>query len=272
MARVVLCFALLSLSIAAGARAEVLRYKFHAGQVLGSRTSVAGATMTGQTAGEMTRMQFRSTGKQLERVQSLGGGVVALEVTDLPGTYTVNSAGQTQTTKGTTSKSLIRMTERGKFLSRRSLGARGEAGGAGQLQGLDAVFGLNFPERDLKPGDTWEDTITAGEGTGGAKVHVTWKYLSRETFRGRECAKISTTLSMPLDSGAAAQPGLPATLGRVTGTVTTYFDPKAGQEVYSSGSIVIQAKADLSAIAQEAGELATVSKINLVQSLVTGGK
>jgi hypothetical protein len=268
MARAVWCTALCSLCISAGARAETLRYKFRSGQVITSRTSAAGATMMGQTAGQMNRMQFRSTGKQVERVQSVGGGVVALEVTDLPGTSTVNSGGRSETTKGTATKSLIRMTERGKFLSRKNLSARGETGGSGQLEGLDAVFGLNFPERDLKPGDTWEDTITAGEGSNGQKVHVTWKYLSRETFRGRECAKISTTLSLVLDPGESAQPGLPATQGRVSGTVTTYFDPKAGQEVYSSGSIVVQAKADLSAIAQEAGELATVSKINLVQSLL----
>ena len=272
MARLVVVSAICSLCVGAAARAEVFRYKFHPGQVISSRLSMAGATMAGQTAGQMTRMQFRTSGKQLQRVQSISDGVVSLEVTDLPGTSTVSSGGQTQSSRGTSSKTLIRLTERGKFISRKSLTSGSEQAGASQLDGLDAVFGLNFPARDLKPGDTWDDTLTIGEGLRAKKVHVTWKYVSREAFRGRDCAKIHISVSVPLDAGELSQPGMPATQGRISGTVTTYFDPKLGQEVYSSGSVVIQAKADLSGVSPEAGEIATVSKINLVQSLVAGGR
>lgn len=272
MARLVLVSAICSLCASAAAHAEVFRYKFHPGQVISSRLSLAGATMAGQTAGQMTRMQFRTSSKQVQRVQYVSGGVVSLEVTDLPGTYTMSSGGQTQSSKGTATKTLIRLTERGKFISRKSLSGGSEQAGASQLDGLDAVFGLNFPAHDIKPGDTWDDTITVGEGLRAKKVHVTWKYLSRETFRARDCARIHASVSVPLDTGELSQPGMPATQGRISGTVVTYFDPKVGQEIYSSGSIVVQAKADLSGVSPEAGEIATVSKINLVQSLLAGGR
>jgi hypothetical protein len=106
-------------------------------------------------------------------------------------------------------------------------------------------------------------------------VNVTWKYLGKEMFRGRSCARISTTISMPMTAPAVAEtPGEPnpfGAQGKLTGSVITYFDPQAGVEVYANGSIVMVARADFSAISPESGEFASVMKINLVQTLVSGG-
>ncbi len=232
---------------------------------------MAGAAMVGQTSGKMTRMSFRSTGTQLETVRSVAAGVVTLEITDLPATMTMSAGDQARSTRRTASRSVVRMTDRGRFLSRKSLTPSADGGG-GDMDSLDALFGLNFPERDLKPGDTWEDTLSVGEGARAKQVHVTWKYLARVTFRGRDCARISATMSLPMSAQDSGIPGAPPSQGRISGSVVTYFDPKSGQEVYSSGSVAMVAKADLTALSQEAGEVATVTKINLVQSLLSTGR
>ncbi|MGV3724726.1 MAG: hypothetical protein ACO1SX_27835 [Actinomycetota bacterium] len=145
-------------------------------------------------------------------------------------------------------------------------GAPGES--AVGIEGADVTFGLNFPARDLKPGDTWQDTFAVGEGAERQLVHGVWKYESREKFRGRDCARISTVLTMKkVGAGDSEAGGAPLERGGMTARMTTYFDPKDGTEVYSSGYLTLTSRLDLSAISPEAGELANVTKINMIQWL-----
>jgi hypothetical protein len=253
------------------ARAEQFRYHYRPGQRWESRAGLAGAMMVGQPGSSMAKMQFRVSIKQSQRVASVSGGIVTLEITETPLSGRMTAMGKTQSYPRTATRSVVKMTERGRFISRKSLSGEGADSGAPGMQAVDAIYGLNFPDRDLKPGDTWEDTVTIGEKESAQKVHVTSRFAGREVFRGRECAKFSTLLSMPMaaESGAPASGDAPGQ-GKATGNLTTYFDPKAGMEVYQSGSLAVLARADLSGISPGAGDFASVSKINIIQSLVSG--
>jgi hypothetical protein len=254
------------------ARAEVFRYKYRPGQVIQSRASLAGASMMGQNGTPtMLKSQFRMVMRQTQRVRSVSGGVVTLDITDTPLSGSSTTGGRTEGIGKTPTRSLVRLTERGKFLSRKAL-SKGEDDSPSPLDGTDVLYGLNFPARDLKPGDSWSETLNVGTAGSTQKVNVTWKYLGKETFRGRTCARISTVFSMPMarPAGMEEMPaGFTPPSGKLSGSTVTYFDPRAGVEVYSSGSVLVTARADLSQLSAEAGEFVTVMKINVVQSLLS---
>jgi hypothetical protein len=218
----------------------------------------------------MLKSQFRMVMRQTQRVRSISGGVVTLDITDTPVSGSTTTAGQSEGIGKAPTRSLVKMTERGKFLSRKPL-SKGEDSSPSPLDGTDVLYGLNFPARDLKPGDTWSETLTVGTAGSTQKVNVTWKYLGKQQFRGRNCARVSTVFSLPMarPSGLEEMPaGFTPPSGKLTGSMVTYFDPQAGVEVYSSGSVVVTARADLSQLSAEAGEFVTVMKINVVQSLL----
>jgi hypothetical protein len=254
--------------VPSAASAERFQYRFRPGQVLEFRANMAGAAMLGQTGGEMMKMQFRSGIRQTQRVRSVSGGVVTLDVTDTTLSGKMMVGGKTESLSAPPSRFVVRLTERGKFLGRQDAGPASEAGTG--IEGADITFGLNFPARDLKPGDTWQDTFEVGVGEEKRTVHGTWKYVAREKFRGRDCARITTVLKMSTLPPAAPSgdeiPG-PVERGGMSVRLTTYFDPKEGVEVYSSGSIILTSRLDLSALGPEAGELANVTKINVIQWL-----
>jgi hypothetical protein len=253
------------------ARAEVFRYKWAPGAVQHQRVSVAGASMLGP-AGQLAKSQFRSVSRQLTRVRSFAGGIATLDVTETPVSGVTITAGQREEAKGKPTRSLVRLTERGRFISRQRVSGDEDTGTP--LDGVDALYGLNFPARDLKPGDSRTDVVSVGKGAQQRKVTVTTRYVRKETFAGRSCAKFSTVLSMPLlnEAEQSALQGGPSPEGKLTGALITYFDPARGVEVYSSGWVAMVMKADLSSVSPEAGELATVTKINVIQQLVSPKK
>lgn len=256
---------LVVLLVPAAAHAERLRYRFRTGQTIEYRANLAGATMLGQTGGQMARMQFRMTARQLQRVRSLSGGTVVLDVVESTLSGKMTMSGKTEPMDRAPNRSVVRMTERGRFLDRKGQGEPGEEAGASGIDGADVLFGLNFPDRDVKPGDTWQDTFEIGSKAAPQRVRGTWKYVAREVFRGRPCAKITTVLSMPMTGGDTELGVGLSERGKMSATMTTYFDPKEGIEIYSSGSLVTTSKADLTSLSPEAGELANVTKINLIQ-------
>lgn len=256
------------LLLPAGARAEKFRYKYQPGQVVQYQASMAGASMMGQTSAQMMKASFRLVMRHTQRVRSVSGGVVTLEIRDLPVSGTMTSMGRTEKYTREATTSIVRLTQRGRFLSRKSSTDAKKGEGPSTTDGLDALYGLNFPDRDLKPGDTWEDTLTVGTGAAAQKVRVKSRYVGPVSFRGKACAKFTTTLATNLlPDGEESAEAVPGAQGRMTGTLTTYFDPVRGLEIYSSGSVVMLARADLGQVSPEAGEIATVTKINVVQSL-----
>ena len=259
----------LLLSGAAPARAEKFRYKFRPGQTHQNRISMAGAALVGSGT-QSAKSQFRSVLRQVQRVRSVSGGVATLEVTEIPQSNVTITDGQTERSKEPPTRSLVKLTDRGRFLSRQRLGGGGDLESGSPLEGADALYGLNFPARDLKPGESWTDTIPIDSGAVPRKVNVTTKYVKKETIRGRKCAKFLSTVSMPLIAAGEASPlgEAFAPTGKMLGSVTTYFDPLQGVEVYASGWISMVMKADLTALSPEAGEISTATRINVVQQLL----
>lgn len=263
-----------ALALAGPASAERFVYRYRPGQLLESRAALAGASMIGPTTGTMMRAQFRARFRVVQRVISVSGGVVTLEVREIPIGGKLMAFGREEAYTPEPSRSIVRMTERGRFISRKRVGEPKRASAAGMpdpTDVADVLYGLNFPDRDLKPGDTWEETFTIGEEE-PQSVQMSCRYVGRETFRGRNCARIAVTLSTtfkPHGAGPESM-GAPPASGRLTAQITTYFDPQAGVEVYSRGSLVLVLRADLSSVSPEGGEFAGVTKINMVQILTSG--
>jgi hypothetical protein len=262
---------LLAAGGATPAYAEQFRYRLRPGQVVQNRASLAGATMMGPSGGSMVKMQFRAAIRQTLRVRSVIGGVATLEIKETPISGKVTAFGQTEPYNQPTRTLLVKLTERGRVISRKEISKSSDNSTVQGMDGTDALYGLNFPDRELKPGDSWEDTLTLGEQGASQAVRMASKYLGRAVFRGRNCAKFTTTLTMPLSMGEESSgEDAAGAAGTLTANVTTYFDPQAGVEVYSRGSFVITARADISGISTDAGELVTATKINFIQSLVSG--
>lgn len=269
MSPIRICLLVGCLSLPVSARAEKFQYKFTTGQVFRTSANLAGASMMGPGTGPMMKMQFRVKMVQVQRVRSVSGGVATLEITETPVSGQTIAMGRTEPYKKTPSKSQVRLTLRGRVVGRKELGTREPEAPSGELDPTDALYGLDFPDRDLKPGDTWSDTINSGSGARAQKVQLQGKFVGWTSFRGRRCAEIATTISMAAAAGeeSSSASGSP---GKVSGTITTYFDPAAGAELYSKGSLVITGHMDMSAVSPDAGDFASVSKINFVQSLDAG--
>ena len=265
------------LGLSGAAHAERFHYQYHPGQMTVSRVSMAGAAILGPTGASMARMQFRSVSRQTERVRSLAGGIVTIDVTDQPISTETIVGGKADRSRKPVSKSEVRVTDHGKFLTRKSSGKSDEANdGSPGLDGLDITYGLSFPDKDLQPGDKWENTLTMGSGPTAQRVRATWRYVGHVKFRGRDCIRVNTNVSLVppamVDDGEPAAAAAPQS--RMTANVVTYFDPAKGVEVYSSGSVILSTRADLSALGadgnSDGGSFAGVTKINVVQSLLSG--
>lgn len=269
--RCALLLTLVPLLTATAARAERFRYKLRPEQTLRNRISVAAASLSTRGEAQPVKMQFRSQVLQTQRVRASGNGQVTVQVSELTQSGQMTVMGRTQSLRERRPETyVVRMTDRGKFLSRSSAGEGTSMPG---LEAMDALFGLAFPDQDLKPGDTWQETVQVRSDLGPRTVRLTGKYVGRETFRSRQCARFQLSLTMPFalgPKGDADTAGL-APEGQVTATVTCLFDPEAGHEVYSSGTATVLARLDLSSLGPDAGEMANVFKLNFVQSLQEGG-
>jgi hypothetical protein len=264
--------------------AERFSYKYRQGQVLSTRAKLAGASMIGQRGGAMARMRFRVTVRQTVRVASVGSGIITLEVTETPVAGQMTAMGRTEPYPRTVTRSLIRMTERGKFLDRKELGPRQPAEGEDKddrgMEAADAFFGLSFPDRELNPGDVWEETVQVGDAAQPRAVHLRSRYVGREMFRGRSCIKITSVASMTASETTGAPPpgavseseGGVAMRGKMTAALTTYFDPVAGVEVYQRATLTLVTRTDLSGLSPDAGEFVSVSRINSVQGQEATGR
>jgi hypothetical protein len=266
-------FLLALVGLSEPACAEQFRYRFQPGQVLQSRVSMAGATMMGQSGGSPFKAQFRAVSRHTQKVRSVADGVATIEVRETPVSGSIKAMGQSESLSQKPTTSVLKLTERGRLVSRKS-GKGASTAGPGGFPGMDVLYGLNFPDRDLKPGDTWEDTINTGEGEDAQSVKISGRYVGRELFRGRPCAKFVTVSSAapPESATAGSASGADFTQNaRIAATVTTYFDPAAGVEVYSSGSISMVSKVDLSSVSTQPIQYATAVKVNLIQVLTSGG-
>jgi hypothetical protein len=281
---------LLLIAAAREAGAIQLRYRFVRGEVATYRTMVAAAGQNRSTFSETPmRMQMTADVLSTQRVLNVGAdGTAQVESKDVSGTMRSTAFGRTQTTRAPKETTIYTVSNRGRVLRYRELRptrprtpdedpSRGE-GKSSQSDPLKALFGLNFPARDLKPGDTWNDENKVE--TGGGKsvvVKIASRFVELTRFRGRRCAKITSSFEMPSppeESPFPEEPGVSVSQdGKVTGQITTYFDVEEGREIYSDGSIIMLTKMRMSGGADptgapESAELSSVFKMNLRQVLV----
>jgi hypothetical protein len=299
MPRLILSATVLLLLLGGVTEAEAiqLRYKFRKGDVSTYRTMVAaaGQSQSPFATGPM-KMQMSVDVLSTQRVLSVApNGTAQIESRNLSGTMRMTTSGKTETSKVPAEKTIYTLTDRGRLLRYRDLATEKKAadgatqpGGAGSADGagaagtentdpLKALYGLNFPARDLKPGETWnaESKVDIGPGR-SVVVKIASRFLAVITFQGRRCAKILTAFEMPMapPGGAGEAEGVSMTSdGKITGQLTSFFDIEEGREVYTDGSVAMLMKMQMSAPLDPSGavqtvEMNTVSKMNLRQVLV----
>jgi hypothetical protein len=168
-----------------------------------------------------------------------------------------------------------RINTRGKLLEIRMEGE--EAAGQDQFEvDISALEGLGeFPEKDLKPNDTWTQRaeIPLPGGSRSLSLNANSRFLGMATFKGRSCAKIRTYFQLPMDMDLASmmlgEAGSAAgdVQGQMTGTFTTYFDPALGRELYTEGTI--GAKLELTVEVGESSQTMTMKmKFNVKSALI----
>lgn len=293
MPRVLLSALVISLLLLGGvseAEAIQLRYKFRKGDVSTYRTMLAAAGQSQSPfATAPIKMQMTVDVLSTQRVLSVSpDGTAQIEAKNASGSTRMTVSGKTETSKVPPEKTIYTLTDRGRLLRYREQGARTaaasppagpEAGGVGMdnTDPLKALYGLNFPARDLKPGETWnaESKVDIGPGQ-SVMVKIASRFLAMTTFQGRRCAKILTAFEMPMapPMGAGEAEGVSMTSdGKVTGQITSFFDVEEGREVYSDGSVAMLMKMQMTAPLDPSGavqtvEMNTVFKMNLRQVLV----
>jgi len=281
------------------AEAIRLRYRFRKGEVATYRTLVAAAAQSDTPfSAEPMRMQMRVDVLSRQRVLSVTpGGTAQVESRNLSGSTRITAMGKTQTTKAEPEVTIFTLTDRGRVIRYREvptgrargapppeapvdpvLGAApvGEGTGFGDSDPLKALYGLNFPERDLKPGDTWTAQSPV-EMAPGRKVviRIASRFVGMTRFRGRQCARIVTSFEMPTEpeggDGAPDAEGFSfSQQGRVTGQLTSFFDVAEGREVYTDGTVVMIMRMKMGAPsdpsgAMETAEMNSVMKMNVRQ-------
>jgi hypothetical protein len=291
-------------AVAAPASALQLRYRFRPGATTRYRVMVAaGALSQSPAAPHPMKMQFTLDAHAVQKVLSVSRtGVAEIEFVNTAGTMKTTSQGRTSTSPVAREVARMKLTERGKLLSYHTqpsgeeaasiatsrapaggprLGADPAAsdvvGGAGaelrQADPLRALAGLNFPDRDLKPGDHWRSESRIDLGNGRTMVmRIASRFLSVIDYKGRKCARISTRFEMPMDTAGLDGDNRALAMnarGKLAGQITTLFDYVAGQELYVDGSVSMLFKLQMSAAdAAESGpsiDMTSAMKLNVRQ-------
>jgi hypothetical protein len=141
-------------------------------------------------------MRLQMTGDVIstQRVVSVAAdGTAQVESKDVSGTMRTSAFGKSQTSKAPMETTIYTVTKRGRVLRYREVNPPREpgevtppaAGTSEQSDPLKALFGLNFPARDLQPGDTWNDENTVEIGGGkSVVVKIASRFVEMTRFRG----------------------------------------------------------------------------------------
>jgi hypothetical protein len=287
---------LLALAVASAAPAQAirLRYKFRRGEVSTYRTLVAAAGQSETPlVAEPLRMQMRVDVISTQRVLSVSSnGTAQIESRNVSGTNRVMSMGKTQSSKAQPETTVYTLTDRGRVLRYRETPPPRQGGAAATADGdaegasfpesdpLKALYGLNFPEKDLQPGESWSTSSEVEIARGRSVViKIRSTFAGLVSHRGRRCAKILTAFEMPTETqqegtGGPAPPdtGGPSVSqeGRVTGRLTSFFDIAEGREIDTDGWVAMLMKMKMTAPSASSGgmesaEMNSVLKMNLRQ-------
>lgn len=273
------------------AGAVVLRYNPKPGTVCKYKESVKGAgEFSLPLAPEPLRMQMEQTSLSSVKVLSCSEEAVEIEYTVLSGSVAMTVAEeQAEKLKLPKTSLVYRLTPRGKLLETRVVEGGKEPRPHPFVEfmsfmpsgDLEALSFVPFPEADIAPGGKWTDTIRLPleEGSEQAlQATVSSELLGLLTYRGRPCAKIRTSIEVPIPiaewmkEGAAAGEEVPLELeaeAKASMSFTWYFDHEQGMEVASEGTMVMLMKMAMS----EAEEglpmsMSSTMKMNFKSTLV----
>jgi hypothetical protein len=248
----------LSVSVATAQPAGVrLEYKLTPGMAATYRTAVKG---TGAVSMLDTPQPF-ALASQITETYSCRGlmedGVAMVEITTDPASsVTVTIADQPQTTLLRVPPVRILMDKRGRILAAAGL----EQANVGlPIPGLDLnqilMQGgqLGLPDREVKVGDTWTDSIPVKTATGATvQMQQNSRLAGFERVNGMDCAKIEQTTVLPVEMALPTQAlGLTSAIkGQITITGAKYFAYEKGLLVKDDGVIDLNLQISTSMQAQ----------------------
>ncbi len=241
--RVLLLIALL----APGARAELLRYRFTAGETFRYTDHFVMAFEADANVGQRRRLQLRSRSTIEEKVTRVQGDVHTIEVrmTDNQ-TERTDETGETTKLENLGSPERIELAARGRIVSREDIEAEEEESpGSGFVTPLDEfaivqqIFdALELPEDDVEPGAEWSAPITVNLTPGTddkteQKVDTKTTFARLVTVRGERCAELVTDFVIPLREPRNAETReLNIKIGgNIIGHLTTYFGIERGRAI-----------------------------------------
>jgi hypothetical protein len=218
----------------APAQAIMLRYAPKVGEAHRYEVTATGAMdLTIEALEQASRTENSAEVQCEEKVVCQAGEVTRLQADLLGGKTTTRSEGRTESAEAPTGRVVVEVDQRGRMGKVVEVVLNGKE--IGQELGAWAEFLWKWsrccalPEGDVKVGDSWADTFGSSLPTGGPAVKVSIKsqLLEVTTFQGRQCAKIRTTFSGPLeakgsDMGPFGSEG--ATTGRLQGDFIWQYD------------------------------------------------
>jgi hypothetical protein len=269
--RQVVLLSVVLLAVCWPAHAVRLRFKFTKGEVLRYKMLTAGASRTEGAGMPAIPMEFTMDMVVVQKVLDVdaqGTARVAMQVSQ--GNMKMKMGENEHAMPFPAEKAVLRITARGKVTP--VSGQPGETAGMGKAAGLgfdlsDIGGAMQFPERDLKVGDSWRGTEKMKAGPLG-EIPITYsgKLTGFKNYKGVNCAVMLMTFEAPLDLSALTK-GMASGSGKMTGTLNMYMDLKRGQDVYMTGEMVWLQKMTMQ-MGQQSTEVNTTMKMNLKQYLL----
>lgn len=208
-----------------------------------------------------SRMEYRSEAVYLHKILGVEeDGTLEIETTKESGKAQVISGDQTRALPDRPYRRVIRMTPQGRVVEERVVEGESRDDDRVNLafpiaspryqpnRWLDklftkAVHNIAFPERPIKPGDSWGEELTE-QMTPNYRVTIRIVSHFKEWVRvdGRLCALIESSIEAPIETEETVGDWDIQLQGRFIGVMTLYFDPKEGTEVqaFDEGRLVLK--------------------------------
>ena len=224
----------MAVTVCLPAHAIVLCYAPKVGEVHRYEVTAAGAfEMTIEALAETSRTETTAEVQCEQRALSQTGDVTRLQTDMLGGETTTKCDDQTQSGEAPSGKVVVEVDRRGRVAKVVEMVLDGKEVSQEQGPWADALSSWSqfaaLPDGDVNVGDSWTDTflIALPHRMPRIKMSVKSQLLDVTTFQGRQCAKIRTTFSGPLElEGEDMGPfgGAGPTTGQLQGDLTWYYD------------------------------------------------
>jgi len=274
------CAALILLAFALPSEAVTLRYSLKKGAEITYRVQVAGASLFRSPGEEKTEMKTQLEQTLRFRVTEVSPeGEMELEQQVLSGRLKIRAEGEEHQTPLPKGKARFKLSPLGKVsllppAEETPAEPAEEEGAAADLEPfspLAGVFGfgssapemdflvactfLPLPEKEVKPGDVWEEELEVkspalsffpGEQPERARLKVKSELLELTLLKGRKCARIRTRYELPLSSESPLEEAFKLTVsGKMVGEAEWHFDYENCCTPAASGSLQTALKMSL---------------------------